>query len=118
MSLGTGVQRQIRDDEEVGRPRGPMWNFITRQMLHQRSRWASYIAALLIVGAAFAASHLVWPGMQAYPFFFYFPAVFMTAVLFNHGSGFFATALAASLVTLKLEPTHSFWIAQSRDQLA
>ena len=118
MSLGTGVQRQIRDDEEVGRPRGPMWNFITRQMLHQRSRWASYIAALLIVGAAFAASHLVWPSMQAYPFFFYFPAVFMTAVLFNHGSSFFATALAASLVTLKLEPTHSFWIAQSRDQLA
>ena len=95
-----------------------MWSFITRQMLRQRSVWSSYAAAMLLVGAAFAASHWVWPEMQAYPFFFYFPAVLLTAVLFNHGSGLFATALAASLVTLQLEPKHSFWIAHSRDQLA
>lgn len=56
--------------------------------------------------------------MQAYPFFFYFPAVFLTAVLFDRGSGLFATGLAAVLVTLQLEHRHSFWIAQSRDQLA
>jgi two-component sensor histidine kinase len=95
-----------------------MWSFITRQMLRQRPVWASYAAAMLLVGAAFAASHLVWPEMQAYPFFFYFPAVFLTAVLFDRGSGLFATGLAAVLVTLQLEPRHSFWIAQSRDQLA
>ncbi|GJD66322.1 sensor histidine kinase [Methylobacterium frigidaeris] len=94
-----------------------MWNFIIRQMLRQWPAWASYAAALLLVGAAFAG-HRVWPEMQAYPFFFYFPAVFLAAVLFNHGSGFLATALAAGLVTLQLEPRHSFWIALSRDQLA
>lgn len=95
-----------------------MWRFITRQMLREWPRWAAHVSGILIVGAAFAASRWVWPEMQAYPFFFYFPAVFLTAVLFDHGSGYGAAVLAAILLTLQLEPRLSFWIAEPRDQLA
>jgi two-component sensor histidine kinase len=95
-----------------------MWKFVTRLMLRQWPRWAAYVAATFAVGAAFAASRWVWPEMQAYPFFFYFPAVFVTAVLFDHGSGHWAAVLAAILLTLQLEPRLSFWIAEPRDQLA
>ncbi|SDA12427.1 Two-component sensor histidine kinase, contains HisKA and HATPase domains [Methylobacterium sp. UNC378MF] len=95
-----------------------MWGLITEQMLHRRSRWVGYLAALVIVGVAYAAGRWTWPSMQVYPFFFYFPAVFLSAVLFNHRAGYVAAVAAAVLVTLRLEPWDSFWIAQPRDQFA
>ncbi|GLS53557.1 hypothetical protein [Methylobacterium gregans] len=64
-----------------------MWRLITHQMLRQRPRWIGYLAAVVIVSLAYGAGRWAWPSLQAYPFFFYFPAVFLTAVLFNHGAG-------------------------------
>ena len=95
-----------------------MWRLITHQMLRQRPRWIGYLAAVVIVSLAYAAGRWAWPSLQAYPFFFYFPAVFLTAVLFNHGAGYLAAVLSAVLVTLWLEPKGSNWIAQPRDQFA
>lgn len=95
-----------------------MWRLITQQMLRQRPRWVGYLATVAIVGLAYAAGRWAWPSMQGYPFFFYFPAVFLTVVLFNHGAGYLAAVLSAALVTLWLEPKGTFWIAQPRDEFA
>ncbi len=81
-----------------------MWRFITRQMLRQWPRWATYVCGVTHRERCLRRQPVVWPEMQAYPFFFYFPAVFLTAVLFDHGSGYGAAVLAPSSSRFSLSP--------------
>lgn len=45
-----------------------------------------------------------------YGFYLMFPAIFLASVLFDRGSGFFATALSVLLLALLVPPRGSLWI--------
>jgi len=58
------------------------------------ARWA---ATALAVGAAAAVRFAIFGWTADLPFVLFFPAVLGAAILFNHGSGIFGTALSAVL---------------------
>ncbi|WP_408903006.1 sensor histidine kinase [Methylobacterium radiotolerans] len=78
----------------------------------------AYPATLLIIALAYAAGRWVWPSMQVYPFFFFFPAIIVSAALFNHGCGYLATIASTLLIARHLPPKDSFVVAETRDWLA
>ncbi|WP_375408143.1 sensor histidine kinase [uncultured Methylobacterium sp.] len=79
---------------------------------------ARYAGSAAIVAAAAACGWGVWPEMRAYPFFFYFPAILLSAVLFGRGSGYVATGLSGLAVVASLHASGHLWIAPERDQVA
>ncbi|CAO4151901.1 sensor histidine kinase [Methylorubrum extorquens] len=95
-----------------------MLRLLGQQVFRERPRWIAYPATLALVALAFAAGQWFWPAMRAYPFFFYYPAIILVAVLFNHGCGYLAVGLSAALIPLWLEPFGSIRIALTRDWFA
>lgn len=80
--------------------------------------WARYAGSAAIVAAAAACGWWVWPEMRVYPFFFYFPAILLSAVLFGRGSGYVATGLSGLAVIVSLRASGTQWIVAERDQVA
>jgi two-component sensor histidine kinase len=67
---------------------------------------------------AYTANRWLWPTIQVYPFFLFFPVIVLTGALFDHGTGYLATLLSTLVVALLLPPTDSVWVANPRDLLA
>jgi K+-sensing histidine kinase KdpD len=68
-----------------------------------------YVATLFIVGVAALLRSALADEMQHYPVLLFIPAVFLSALLFDRGSGFFATVVSAVLaVYLFIDPVGSF----------
>ena len=64
-----------------------------------------YVATLFIVGVAALLRLALADEMQHYPVLLFIPAVFLSALLFDRGSGFFATIVSALLALyLFIEP--------------
>lgn len=81
----------------------------------QFPRWVRYAASTIIVLAAFVIVILMADHLRNYPLLLFFPAIFVCALLFDRGSGLFATFLSAALVfynfpdpvkTLTINVTH------------
>lgn len=92
-----------------------------RSLQHSAHGWprsAAYLTTLLLVALAYAANRWLWPTMQVYPFFLFFPVIVLTATLFDHGTGYLATLLSTLVVALLLPPADSIWVANPRDLLA
>lgn len=64
----------------------------------------------LIVGACFLGLLALHRDSEIHWFFVLYPAIFVSALLFNRGSGFFATALSAVLLYLHLKPDDGLWL--------
>ncbi|CUT12620.1 sensory transduction regulatory protein [Bradyrhizobium sp.] len=70
-----------------------------------------YAATLLIVGVATLLRLSLSDELQHYPVLLFFPAVFLSALLFDRGSGFFATIVSAVVAAyLFIAPSESFEI--------
>ena len=70
-----------------------------------------YVATLFIVGVAALLRLALADEMQHYPVLLFIPAVFLSALLFDRGSGFFATVVSAVLaVYLFIEPEGSLLV--------
>lgn len=91
---------------------------LAQQFFSSWPRRAAYPSAAVLVALAYAAQVWAWPQMQVYPFFFFYPAIILSGALFDHGSGYLATALSAGLVTLFLAPIGSIEVAEPRDWIA
>lgn len=71
-----------------------------------------YGATTLIIAIATLLRYSLDEPLRNYPLFLYLPAVFLCALLFDRGSGFFATALGAVLAAyLFMPPAFSFDIS-------
>lgn len=69
----------------------------------------AYGGATLFVGIAFYIRWLFKDYWQGYPFLLFFPAIIMSALLFDRASGLYTTALSASLAAyFFIEPIGSF----------
>jgi two-component sensor histidine kinase len=91
---------------------------LAQPLLRRWPRRIAYPATVMLVALAYAAQAWAWPQMRVYPFFFYYPVIMVSGLLFNHGSGYLATALSAALVTLLLPPIGSIKVADPRDWFA
>ncbi|GEM_PF-2076287 len=70
--------------------------FITKlRPFHVLPTWARYGSTLLIT-AVFFGLHLLYDG-HSFPFLFFFPPVILASLLFDRGSGLFATVLVTIL---------------------
>jgi two-component sensor histidine kinase len=70
-----------------------------------------YFASVIIVGVACLLRIALSAEMQHYPVLLFIPAVFVCALLFDRGSGFFATIVSALLAAyFFIEPVGSFRI--------
>jgi two-component sensor histidine kinase len=73
-----------------------------------------YTATLLIIAIAFALHLAMDAELRQYPFLLFMPGIFLTALLFDKGSGFLATVVTAVLVDyFILPPEQSFTIDPS-----
>lgn len=66
--------------------------------------WVRYSLSAAIVAAFFLLRVALEENAGQYGFFLLLPAVFLSSVLFDRGSGFFATALSVVLLAVFLEP--------------
>ena len=72
---------------------------------------ARYGATAALVGVAFMLRLAMANQLHDYPVLLFIPAVFMSALLFDRGSGFFATFLSAVLIAyFFMAPAYSFAI--------
>jgi two-component sensor histidine kinase len=70
-----------------------------------------YLATLAIIGVAFLLRLSLGQQLEHYPVLLFIPAVFLSALLFDKGSGFFATVVSAVVATYYfIPPAHSFAI--------
>ncbi|MGJ4943323.1 sensor histidine kinase [Bradyrhizobium sp. HKCCYLS1011] len=68
-----------------------------------------YLGTLVIVGVATLLRLSLAEELQHYPVLLFIPAVFLSALLFDRGSGFFATIVSALIaIYLFIEPAGSF----------
>lgn len=75
----------------------------------QYSVLVRYSASAMIVGVATLLRLSLAEELQHYPVLLFIPAVFLSALLFDRGSGFFATILSAVIaVYLFVDPYWSF----------
>jgi hypothetical protein len=65
----------------------------------QYSILVRYFATLLIVAVATLLRLSLDDELQHYPMLLFIPAVFLSALLFDRGSGFFATVVSAATVS-------------------
>lgn len=75
-----------------------------------------YGASILIVGIAALLTIVSGPALEHYPLLLFFPAVFLCALLFDRGTGVFATVLSAAVAAyLFTEPvaSHGGWWHQA-----
>jgi two-component sensor histidine kinase len=82
----------------------------TRSLRH--IQWPlRYGATAILVIVAFALRHTFYSALKDFPFLLFFPAIILSAVLFNRGSGLVATVLSAVLSAyFFLEPIGRFAI--------
>ncbi|QOG16354.1 sensor histidine kinase [Bradyrhizobium sp. SEMIA] len=66
--------------------------------------WVRYTLTLGLVGIAFIARMMLDDQLRSYPVLLFIPAIFLSAVLFNRGSGIVATAASAALAAAYLIP--------------
>ncbi|WP_342741126.1 hypothetical protein [Bradyrhizobium sp. B117] len=66
--------------------------------------WVRYTLTLGLVGIAFIARVMLDDQLRSYPVLLFIPAIFLSAVLFNRGSGIVATAAGAALAAAYLMP--------------
>jgi two-component system, sensor histidine kinase PdtaS len=75
---------------------------------------ARYGATAILVIFSFVLRQTFSDALREFPFLLFFPAIILSAVLFNRGSGLIATVLSATLSAyFFLEPTGSFAIRNS-----
>jgi two-component sensor histidine kinase len=76
--------------------------------------WARYGASAILVIIALELHLLLASTLAAYPFILFFPAVMIAALVFDRGSGLFATALSAALAAyFLLEPIGSLRVRET-----
>jgi two-component sensor histidine kinase len=83
--------------------------------------WARYAMTTALVLLAFGARHLLAQTVPfgGYPFLLFFPAIILSAMLFDRGSGLLAVILSAALADFfAIEPVGSFAIERPSDWLA
>ncbi|OPZ00231.1 hypothetical protein A5906_18570 [Bradyrhizobium sacchari] len=66
--------------------------------------WARYTLTLGLVGIAFFARVMLDDHLRSYPVLLFIPAIFLSSVLFDRGSGIMATAAAAALAAAYFIP--------------
>jgi two-component sensor histidine kinase len=97
-------------------------HFLTRALQTTRALppWQRYAISLAIVLAIFGIGRLLVPDApQGYPLSHMLIAVLLCAALFDHGTGYAATALSAGLIVwFHLGPADSFLVADPRDQIS
>ena len=72
-----------------------------------------FSGTLLIVGAAFGLRLMAGEHLQNFTMLFFFPAIFLSALVFDRGSGFFATLLSAGLAAyFFIPPIGSFGVGE------
>ena len=72
-----------------------------------------YGLATVFVLAAFGARMLAWHDLAAYPFLLFVPAVLLSALLLDYGSGIYAALLSTALASYFLiQPVGSFVISR------
>lgn len=86
-----------------------------QRRLRDWPRAASYPTTVVLLLSVYATYRWLWPPLQAYPFFLYFPAIIVTGALFDHGTGYLAAGLSTVLVALVLPPMDSLWVVEPRD---
>jgi two-component sensor histidine kinase len=92
--------------------------FVRTRVFGRLPALVRYGLTALLVLIAFAIRFAMGDRLEPYPFLLFFPALIIAAVLFNHGSGVFATLLAAALSAyFLLKPVGSFAIASPADFL-
>ncbi len=70
--------------------------------------WVRYGSATLLVGVFFLLRVGLHAATQQYAFFLMFPAIFLPAILFDRGTGFYASALSTLLLAYVLTPAGSW----------
>ena len=82
--------------------------FITLVTRHRYPIWARYVGALVIVAIAFSLQIAMADQLRAAPLLLSVLSVFIAALIFDRGTGFFATFVSAGLVFYFLaEPSGS-----------
>ncbi|WPM83753.1 DUF4118 domain-containing protein [Bradyrhizobium sp. 62B] len=66
--------------------------------------WVRYTLTLGLVGIAFFARVMLDDHLRSYPVLLFIPAIFLSSVLFDRGSGILATAAGAILAAIYLIP--------------
>src|SRR3954452_5904613 len=95
------------------------WLFTNRFGTRDWSMWGQFGATAAIVAAATLLMLWLWPILEGFPFLLYFPAIILSALLFDHRSGVLAVGLSALAVTgLFLPPFGSLRIESARVALA
>lgn len=78
-----------------------------------------YSLTILIVGACAGGASLLNSAAGLYGFFIFYVAIFATSVLFDHNSGFLATALSAIFMYFRLhDPNSGVGVDEARPLLA
>jgi two-component sensor histidine kinase len=81
--------------------------------------WLRYGATAVLVCLALGARLAIGENLRGYPFILFYPAVVISALVFDRGSGLIATALSAVLAASFLGPPHgSFSVFEASDFLA
>jgi two-component sensor histidine kinase len=66
--------------------------------------WARYVGTLGLIGSAFVITLAIEDHLGSYPVLLLVPAIFLASVLFDHGSGFLATACGTFLTARYFMP--------------
>lgn len=96
-----------------------MENLVVRMLPRRRiGILLRYGASAAIVGVAAMLRYSFDDSLHAFPLLLFIPAVFICALLFDNGTGFFATLLSAAIATYYfVEPVYS-WSAGGRNWIA
>lgn len=74
-----------------------------------------YLAALAIIGLTAALRYSLSAQLQSYPLLLFIPAIFLIALMFDKGSGFFATVVSTLIAAyFFIDPPLSFEIAPTQ----
>lgn len=91
--------------------------------LSQRTRawpiWLRYLATAALVFLVLALWLAIGPTLRGYPFVLFYPVVILAALVFDRGSGLFATAVSAIVIYYFLLPARDTWrLSNPTDLLA
>ena len=80
--------------------------------------WARYGTTVLLVAFAAILQWWLWPTMTGHPLVLFYAVVVASAVLFDHGTGYFAVGLSAIAVAYFFaEPYGSMAVSNPQDRL-
>jgi PAS domain S-box-containing protein len=91
---------------------------IVERLFRDPPRWVSYPATILLVAAVYGIYRWLWPALQIYPFFLFFPIIIVAAAFFDRGSGYLATILSVLVITFIFPPVDSSLAVEPRNLLA